>query len=98
MWVGSLRGGAGPGRGGISQWVELRGRANDCGRERCELGGAEWEGFVKTEAVLRGGGGTGAEGVGRTLDPKWGGSAKMATAEEEPKPKKLKVEAPRALR
>lgn len=39
-----------------------------------------------------------AEGVGRTLDPKWGGSAKMATAEEEPKPKKLKVEAPRALR
>lgn len=39
-----------------------------------------------------------AEGVGRTLEPKWGGSAKMAATEEEPKPKKLKVEAPRALR
>ena len=34
----------------------------------------------------------------RALELKWGGSVKMAAAEEEPKPKKLKVEAPRALR
>lgn len=36
--------------------------------------------------------------MGRTPEPKWGGSTKMAAAEEEPKPKKMKVEAPRALR
>ena len=42
--------------------------------------------------------GEGAEGVGRALERKLGGSAKMAAAEEEPKPKKLKVEAPPALR
>lgn len=37
------------------------------------------------------------EGAGRALDPRLGGRVKMAAAEE-PKPKKLKVEASRALR
>lgn len=67
--------------------------------------GEAWTGRGQEGGVCKKGGGEIgrgrgqiADGLGRTLEPKWGGSAKMAATEEEPKPKKLKVEAPRALR